>query len=223
MKPSSWDFLIPAVGEVLSNPLNLVFPQETALSIEDLNDLSPYPIYPLGIITKKANVDGINYDPPPFMAHDIIHWGIIKRAFTRLYPNMRMLKAVRVLSLEEREFFYNRFKAELTKHDAATQRAAHVMYFLLTHEERPLLGENDEVIVGGGKLESPYQLVAPFFMNQTGGDPTGHLYAELRAKRFKLDKAATNKIDEAAALLNSLIRNHFKEEWEDYAAAEKEK
>jgi len=106
-EPVFW--LKEAQSELKKRPGSLLLPTSKELSIRDINDLSPYPIYPVGITKRSAWVDGYTQNPEQFLSHDLGHFSELANRDRELYSEFNPIK--RQTIIKRREAFYEGFRS----------------------------------------------------------------------------------------------------------------
>jgi len=119
-------------------------PTQHGLTYRDFNDLSPYPIFPLGLTSKTAYADGNFFTSYKFLSHDFDHANIMSwrdKEITSLFdPKNKMSTAERKYALgriiAKREEFYKSFRSFVDSQTTAESRElAEVIWFGAFHEE----------------------------------------------------------------------------------------
>jgi len=110
---------------------------EKALTVREINDLSPYPIYVLGVTAKPAVADGIKRSALGFIEHDLAHaFGKFSAIDEVLVSKIEMgdIEGAKKI-LAERESFYAHFRALVAKTPDKKQRELlELLWFDVFHE-----------------------------------------------------------------------------------------
>jgi len=145
-------------------PLAKAVPTHHPLTIRDFNDLSPYPIYPVGIVSKPTLADGTLYLPAEYRGHDVDHTVSMlardKEILEIVGPNSFVPIPLRREKVEtiikEREALYKQFRNLVENEpDLEQKKLLDLIWFNLFHET-PNLRFNKKQIAGALRRIHPY-------------------------------------------------------------------
>lgn len=122
---------------VAGQPFTLVMPTHRPLSVADMNDLSPYPIFPVELLAYRTKVDGQLYYPLSHFGHDLAHASTSAAAFERQVKKLEageITRAQYFKYVEDRVRTRETFKKFADGETPRMRNSLELLWFNITHE-----------------------------------------------------------------------------------------
>jgi hypothetical protein len=132
------EYIDKAISKAVARqPYTMVMPTHRPMSIAELNELSPYPIFPAELVAYRQKADRELYYPLSYFGHDLSHGSIAARAFEK---QIKRLEAGEITNAEYAKYVEDRiqlragFSAMAAKQTPEIQNALELLWFNFTHE-----------------------------------------------------------------------------------------
>lgn len=141
---------------VAQQPYTLVMPTHRPMSIAELNELSPYPIFPAELVAYRRMVDRVLYYPLSDFGHDLNHGSIAAQAFEK---QIKQLKAGQISKADYLKFVEDRvqlragFSAMAKKQPPKIRNALELLWFNFTHEGLDHIGHTLQGEMSAAELQ----------------------------------------------------------------------
>ncbi|CAN5707461.1 hypothetical protein BH10BDE1_BH10BDE1_02910 [soil metagenome] len=122
---------------VARQPFAIVMPTHRPMSIEELNDISPYPIFPAELVPYRQKADRQLYYPMSFFGHDLSHGALTAQAFEKQIKRLEtgeITKAQYLRYVDERVQIRTGFTAVANQQSPQIRNALELLWFNFTHE-----------------------------------------------------------------------------------------